>query len=133
MQNLAMQRNKRRDTAPERRVRRRLWALGLRYRVDMPVRVDSGRPIRPDIVFPGPRLAVFLDGCFWHGCPDHYRAPSRNVEYWRPKIEATRRRDHADTERLLACGWKVLRYWEHEDVERVVASISASIRESDDR
>ncbi|UKJ62597.1 very short patch repair endonuclease [Cellulosimicrobium cellulans] len=109
-----MQANKGRDTKPELAVRRRLHAAGLRYRVDMaPV---PGLRRRADIVFSRARLAVFVDGCFWHGCPEH--GPRRfgtNADYWNSKIAENRARDLDTTARFEAAGWQVLRIWSHAD------------------
>jgi len=109
-------------------VRRRLHALGYRYRV-------SVRPIpklrrTADIVFPRRRVAVFIDGCFWHGCPEHYQAPVRNGSFWADKIAANRGRDGETDGRLAEEGWLVLRVWEHDvrrDPDGVVASIIAAL------
>src|SRR4051794_17312207 len=82
-----MRANRRRDTTPELDLRRSLHRLGLRYRVDFPVRDGLPRPVRPDVVFTRARLAVFVDGCFWHGCPEHGRRQGgANRSYWSPKI-----------------------------------------------
>ncbi len=125
----SMQSNRGRDTSPELAVRRRLHALGLRYRV-------SVRPIKnvrrtADIVFPRARIAVFVDGCFWHGCAEHYQAPARNAEFWLAKRIRNQERD-ADTARILeAHGWRPLRIWEHEvraDPDAVAARIAGVVR-----
>jgi DNA mismatch endonuclease (patch repair protein) len=108
----SMRGNRNRDTGPEMAVRRAVHALGLRYRV-------AARPIRgvrrsADLVFRRRRVAVFVDGCFWHGCPDHFVLPRTNVDYWTAKIDGNRARD-AQTDALLAgAGWTVIRVWEHE-------------------
>lgn len=117
----AMQANRRRDTQPEMAVRRLLHARGLRYRVDT-------RPIptvrhTADIVFTRARLAVFIDGCWWHGCPEHHRRPRSNSEYWHSKIERNQERDRRATAQLESAGWRVLRAWEHQDPARVAAQI----------
>lgn len=117
--------NKRRDTKPELAVRRMLHARGLRYRVDLaPLK---GYRRRADVVFTKRRIAVFIDGCFWHGCPLHYRVPGTNAGYWQPKIARNVERDAETTLALVEAGWRVLRYWEHmpaveiaDDVEREV-------------
>ena len=107
-----MRANRRRDTGPELALRRGLHARGLRYRVDVPLPFDRRR--RADIVFPRLRVAVYVDGCFWHGCPDHGPTPRSNTDFWLAKIARNRARD-ADTDvRLEAEGWTVLRYWEHD-------------------
>jgi DNA mismatch endonuclease (patch repair protein) len=118
--------NRRRDTGPERAVRSLLHAAGLRYRVDFPVVVDGVR-IRPDIAFTRVKLAVFIDGCFWHCCPEHGTWPSTNMGYWSPKLDANVRRDARHTELLRRAGWDVLRYWEHESASSVAHGIAAQL------
>ena len=99
-------------TEPEVSLRRELYRSGLRYRVDF---VVLRKPRRvADIAFPRLKVAVFVDGCFWHGCPIHATWPKRNAEFWRQKIEANRLRDADTTARLRDEGWTVLRIWEHE-------------------
>ncbi|WP_332839646.1 very short patch repair endonuclease [Brevibacterium yomogidense] len=119
-----MQANRRRDTAPELKIRRILHARGLRYRVDFAPGEDRRR--KADIVFTRARIVVFVDGCFWHGCPKHFIAPKSNPEYWGPKIGANRRRDAETTERLQVAGWTVLRFWEHEDPDEASKAIIAA-------
>ena len=102
---------KRRDTAPEMLLRRELHRRGRRFRVVTKVPGNNRRTI--DIAFPRQKLAVFVDGCFWHGCPEHGTSPTANSEWWRQKLEANVARDR-DTDRLLReAGWTVLRVWEH--------------------
>lgn len=120
--------NRRRDTAPELAVRRALHAAGLRYRVDFPLAFDRRR--RADVVFTRQKVAVFIDGCFWHGCPDHSTTPKRNTDYWGPKLARNAARDLDTTARLTDEGWTVLRFWEHEDPAAVAASIVAAVRSS---
>lgn len=104
---------RRADTDPELALRRELHALGLRYRVQYPV--PGNRRRRIDVAFTKHRLAVFVDGCFWHGCSVHQNQPSTNAEWWAWKFETIRSRD-SDTNRLLSeNGWRVVRVWEHED------------------
>lgn len=122
-----MQSNRRRDTASEKLVRSALHRRGLRFRVDLPIRVDGARPVRPDIVFPRPRVAVFVDGCFWHGCPEHGTLPATNRDYWLPKIEENRQRDQRNTAALEACGWTVVRVWAHEDPAVVATRVARLI------
>ena len=123
-----MQRQGRRDTKPEMAIRRALWARGLRYRVDRaPI---PGTRRRADIVFGPAKVAVYVDGCFWHSCPEHATLPKNNREWWRAKLAANVRRDR-DTDRQLAeAGWRVVRVWEHEEtavaVERVVRELGES-------
>ena len=121
-----MQTQRSRDTEPELALRRALHGLGYRYRIHR-------RPIpalrrTADIVFGPARVAVFVDGCFWHGCPDHgSRVPHANQWYWPAKIERNRSRD-ADTDRRLAeAGWSVVRVWEHEDLDAAVARVAAAL------
>lgn len=123
-----MRANRRRDTEPELALRSLLHRAGLRFRVDLPIRPGSGRPIRPDIVFPRRRVAVFVDGCFWHGCPIHATQPATNAEYWGDKIVENRARDARTTEALEALGWTVRRFWEHEDPARAAEAVEAMVR-----
>lgn len=122
-----MQLQKTRDTEPELAVRRALHAMGLRYRVDRPPL--QGLPRRADIVFGPAKVAVFVDGCFWHGCPDHgRRQPGANSWYWPAKIQRNKDRD-ADTDRRLAeAGWAVVRAWEHEEPAGVAARVAGLAR-----
>lgn len=116
-----MRRTTGRDNALERALRSALFREGLRFRVHYLISGARRRSI--DVAFIGPRVAVFVDGCFWHGCPEHATWPARNAEFWRQKIEANRRRD-VDTDILLrAAGWKVVRIWEHESLEAGVARV----------
>jgi DNA mismatch endonuclease (patch repair protein) len=125
--------NVRRDTAPELAVRRLLHARGLRYRVDLPLPFDRRR--RADITFTRTKVVVFIDGCFWHGCPQHYVEPKSNADYWPAKIARNRERDEETTARLQADGWTVLRFWEHEEpavvAEAVQAVLAAGLAHSD--
>jgi DNA mismatch endonuclease (patch repair protein) len=98
---------RRADTRPELLLRRYLWARGARYRLEQRV-----QKARPDLFFKSSRVAVFVDGCFWHGCPIHYRPPAGNASYWRGKIERNRARDERNTRDLEAAGYAVLRFWE---------------------
>nr|WP_241799124.1 very short patch repair endonuclease [Acidithiobacillus caldus] len=108
-----MARVRQRGTDVEIELRRALHALGLRYRLQVPL---SRKPRRvADIVFIGARVAVFVDGCFWHGCPLHATWPKENAGFWRAKIEANRARDADTTRRLRELGWEVIRVWSHED------------------
>lgn len=122
-----MQSNTRRDTKPELRLRRLLHASGLRYRVDFPPLPGVRR--RADVVFTRWRIAVFVDGCYWHGCPEH--GPKKfgtNAQFWTDKIRTNRARD-ADTDaRLEAAGWSVLRVWEHDDPAVAARRVEAAVR-----
>lgn len=117
-------------TAPETVIRKLLWAKGRRYRI------SHGLPGKPDIVFPSQRLAVFIDGCFWHGCRWHCRRPSSNVRYWRRKISGNQARDKKTARQLRAAGWRVARVWEHsikkdpiKVIERIIQKLNAVISE----
>lgn len=105
---------RRRDTKPERAIRSLLHAAGKRYRVDVRLDLEGARP-RPDILFTRARVAVFVDGCFWHCCPEHGRQPSVNGGYWGPKLERNIARDRNADAALQDAGWTVVRVWEHED------------------
>lgn len=122
-----MSRIKLSNTGPELVLRRALWSAGMRYRLKARVPL----PGRPDIVFPGARVAVFVDGCFWHGCPIHGHIPKSREEYWEPKIARTLQRDSEANARLTAMGWGVLRFWEHQvrdETAKCVADILALVR-----
>lgn len=119
--------NRRRDTSPERAVRSELHRRGLRFRVDHPVLAD-GRRMRPDIVFTRTRTAVFIDGCFWHGCPDHGTTPKGNAAYWVPKLAENAERDQRTNAALADAGWTVVRIWEHVPPEEAADLIERSIR-----
>jgi DNA mismatch endonuclease, patch repair protein len=107
-----MRANRKKDTNPELAIRRLLFAQGLRYRIHFGIRT-GGTLVKPDIVFPGRRVAVFVDGCFWHSCPEHGTNPKVNTGYWGAKLERNRQRDQLVTEKLRADGWTVIRIWEH--------------------
>lgn len=121
-----MRANKGRDTRPELALRSALHALGLRYRVG--IRPLPGIRRTADVVFTRAKIAVFLDGCFWHGCPDHFRAARANSEFWLAKINGTRARDADTNERLRAAGWTVIRVWEHEDPVEAAERVASIIR-----
>ncbi|MCR6030345.1 DNA mismatch endonuclease Vsr [Nocardioides sp. zg-579] len=104
----------RQDTAPEMALRRELHRRGLRFRVQMKVPGNNRRTI--DIAFTRARLAVYVDGCFWHGCPQHHHQPRSNPEWWRWKIERNQARDRDTNRELMQAGWQVLRVWEHAPV-----------------
>ena len=117
----------RRDTAPETALRRELHERGLRYRVQTKVPGNNRRTI--DIAFTRARLAVYVDGCFWHGCPEHHTRPRANSKWWEWKIERNQARD-ADTDRQLEdAGWSVLRAWEHEDPQAAADRVERRYRE----
>lgn len=118
-----MRGNKRRDTRPELRIRSLLHRAGHRFRKDHPI-VAGGVRVRPDIVFRGRRVAVFVDGCFWHRCAEHGTEPRANAGYWRSKLDRNVERDRRVTTALEADGWTVLRIWEHVTPEDAVKRIS---------
>jgi DNA mismatch endonuclease (patch repair protein) len=122
-----MQGNRRTDTSPERLVRSQLHRQGLRFRKDLVLKVDGVR-IRTDIVFPTERVAVFIDGCFWHECPEHGRPPRANPAYWKAKLARNVERDARNTALLCGAGWTVLRHWEHESPDDVARSIANHVR-----
>lgn len=123
-----MQANRSRDTSPELAVRRRLHADGLRFRVA--VRPEPSLRRTADIVFTKQRVAVFIDGCYWHACPEHRTIARSNASYWADKLARNVARDADTTKKLQASGWSVLRYWEHEDPDTVAASVAAVVRSS---
>jgi len=123
-----MKANRGRDTAPELRLRKALHAGGHRYRVALPIVADGTR-VRPDITFTKRRVAVFVDGCFWHCCPIHGRRPSDPTGYWSAKLDRNVDRDLRVTAALEAAGWRVVRVWEHEGVDAAVAEIEHALRQ----
>jgi len=121
-----MRGNRSKNTTPEMKLRSLLHRRGLRYRVDAPPTPGTRR--RADVVFPRERVAVFVDGCFWHGCPEHYRPSSKNTAFWETKLATNRSRDAQTNETLAAAGWTVIRVWEHEDVSGAADRIEAAVR-----
>lgn len=120
---------RRRDNSSELAVRRLLHAAGRRYRVFYSV---PGRPRRTiDIAFTKSRVAVFIDGCFWHGCPEHGTRPRANAEWWAVKLAANHSRDEDTNQQLLAAGWRVVRAWEHEQPGAVLRRVLAVLRAED--
>jgi DNA mismatch endonuclease (patch repair protein) len=119
--------NRRRDTKPEIALRSVLHRRGLRFRKDLLLRVGDLK-IRPDVVFTGAKVVVFVDGCFWHGCPQHQKVPKRNPDYWVPKLRRNTERDRRADRELLTEGWRVVRVWEHEDPSQAADSIEALVR-----
>ncbi|MBE1499817.1 DNA mismatch endonuclease (patch repair protein) [Amycolatopsis lexingtonensis] len=124
---IRMSKQKSRDTGIEMALRRALHRAGFRYRVHR-------RPVRgvrreADLVFGPARVAVFVDGCFWHGCPEHATWPKNNAEFWRDKIETNRRRDVDTDTRLHEAGWLAVRIWEHETVDVAAARVIKAVRE----
>ena len=120
-----MQGNRGRDTGPELRLRRELHALGVRYRVN--VKLEEDLRTRADLALKGVRLAVFVDGCFWHGCSEHGGAPKTNSEYWSGKITRNIERDRQTDAALRARGWTVVRIWEHQDAEKAAEHLRKTI------
>lgn len=123
----SMQGNRGRDTGPEIAVRRVVHSRGLRYRVD-------ARPLpalnrRADLVFSRAKVAVFIDGCFWHGCPDHHTVAKANATYWAEKVASNRQRDLDTSERLREAGWLVLRFWEHQPSSEVAEAVVRAVQE----
>ena len=116
----------RRDTTPELELRRELWRRGLRYRVDRPL--DGKRRRRADLTFVGAKVVVFVDGCFWHGCPEHGTSPKANAEWWSEKLARNVARDADTDEYLTSLGWTVLRFWEHEDVRAAADQVERVVR-----
>ena len=125
-----MKANRRTDTKPELALRHALHRLGYRYRKDYRLDLDSGRRVRPDIAFTARKVAVFVDGCFWHACPEHGSKPRANEWYWGPKLVRNVERDRINDAALILAGWTVVRLWEHvrldEAISTVVAALAAS-------
>lgn len=126
-----MQRQARRDTKPELVLRRELWRRGLRYRVD--VAPISGLRRRADMVFTRARVAIYVDGCYWHSCPEHATVPKANREWWIAKLAGNVTRDRDTDARLLAAGWEVVRVWEHESIVDAADRVQAVVRPRSDR
>jgi DNA mismatch endonuclease, patch repair protein len=123
-----MQANRRRDTGPELALRRELHRRGLRFRVDQaPV---PGLRCKADIVFRSRRVAVFVDGCFWHACPEHGNLPAANREWWRAKLDVNVARDRRNEQTLTGAGWRVIRVWEHEPIDDAADRICAWVKGS---
>ncbi|MGW7225246.1 DNA mismatch endonuclease Vsr [Streptomyces sp. SID5594] len=122
-----MQAIRSRDTKPERLIRKLVHANGLRYRVAAKPLPDLRRTA--DLVFRPAKVAVFIDGCYWHGCPEHYVSPKTNSGYWSEKVARNVARDRDTDERLTAAGWLVLRFWEHQSSDACALSIISAVRE----
>ncbi|WP_194786805.1 very short patch repair endonuclease [Mycobacteroides abscessus] len=120
-----MSRQRRSDTQPELLVRRILHARGIRYRVNSVM--EPGLRCRADIAWRRLQLAVFIDGCFWHGCPDHATRPKANSDWWAKKLDENTARDRRTDMQLTARGWTVLRFWEHEEPNAVADAICESL------
>ena len=115
-----------RNTTAESALRRALHALGLRYRIQVPVLTKPRRVA--DVTFIRLRVAVFVDGCFWHGCPEHATWPKQNGEFWRAKILANQERDRDTDARLRADGWAVVRVWAHESSDEAASRVARIVR-----
>jgi DNA mismatch endonuclease (patch repair protein) len=124
-----MRGNRGRDTTPETAVRSLVHRRGLRFRTRYTIRLDDGRWTRPDMVFTRSRVAVYVDGCFWHGCPDHGTRPTSNADYWSPKLANNVVRDLDTNAQLSLRGWRVLRAWEHQDPELVAELVAHVVAE----
>lgn len=121
-----MENARQRDTSIELELGRELKSLGLSFESNVvPL---AGTRSRPDLLFPIARVAVFVNGCFWHGCPEHGTWPKHNAAWWRTKIEANRARDVKNDKILIDAGWTVFRYWEHDDPRRAAHEIADCIR-----
>ncbi|MCW2138700.1 T/G mismatch-specific endonuclease [Actinoplanes cyaneus] len=121
-----MQANRRSDTKPEVSLRKALHHLGYRYRKDLLLRLPETR-VRPDIVFTKRKIAVFVDGCFWHVCPQHGRKPTTNEWYWAPKLQRNMERDTRANTALKEAGWTVVRIWEHEPLEEALQAVRSAL------
>ena len=122
--------NRRVDTKPEVAVRSALHRRGYRFRKDFRVELGLGRANpRPDIAFTAAKVAVFIDGCFWHGCPEHGHIPNTRAGFWAEKFDRNKRRDRANDEALHDAGWRVVRLWEHEPLTQAVAAVEVAINE----
>jgi DNA mismatch endonuclease (patch repair protein) len=117
---------RRRDTEPELRLRAALHAMGLRYRVAYAVPGKARRSI--DVAFPRRKVAVFVDGCFWHACPAHGTSPRRNAAWWKSKLDRNVERDRQTDALLIDAGWVVLRFWEHEDMQVSAEQVRVEVR-----
>lgn len=126
-----MRANRSKNTSPELAVRVLLHGRGLRYRVHFRPAPSIRRTA--DIVFTRRKIAVFIDGCFWHACPEHFIAPRSNPGYWEPKIAGNQRRDRETDEALRAEGWTVLRFWEHESPSAVADLIERAVGDAQPR
>jgi DNA mismatch endonuclease (patch repair protein) len=106
-----------------------MYRIGLRYRLDYEVLKKPRRVA--DVAFPGRKIAVFVDGCFWHGCPKHATWPKQNADFWRQKIEANRQRDADTNKRLQLLGWTVLRFWSHDPPAEAARTVARAVAKVD--
>ena len=125
-----MRANRRTDTKPELALRHALHRLGYRYRKDYRLDLASGRRVRPDIVFTARKVAVFVDGCFWHACPEHGSKPRANEWYWSPKLVKNVERDRMNDAALILAGWTVVRLWEHVPLDEAIATVVTALAAS---
>ncbi|BBX48048.1 very short patch repair endonuclease [Mycobacterium cookii] len=123
-----MQSQLRRDTELELRTRKALHRMGYRYRVDY--RPEKSLRCRGDLVFTKRKVIVFVDGCFWHGCPLHATSPKNNADWWREKLDANVKRDARNSVALSDLGWTVVRIWEHETVDEAVAQVRRALEQT---
>lgn len=117
-----MSRIRGKNTKPEILLRKELWALGFRYRI------KNKLPGHPDVVFPRKRVAVFIDGCFWHCCPKHCKMPETNRDFWEKKLHRNVERDKEVTRKLKKDGWKVIRFWEHQIKSDLISCVNRIVR-----
>jgi DNA mismatch endonuclease (patch repair protein) len=122
-----MRANRRTDTKPELALRHALHRLGYRYRKDYRLDLDGGRRVRPDIAFTARKVAVFVDGCFWHACPEHGSKPRANEWYWGPKLVRNVERDRINDAALILAGWTVVRLWEHVPIDEAVSTVLTAL------
>jgi DNA mismatch endonuclease, patch repair protein len=122
-----MIRQKRSDTAPEVAIRRELYRRGIRYRIDYQLPLRGVRR-RADIAFTSLRIAVFVDGCYWHACPVHATWPTASADWWRAKLEGNVRRDRDTDQRLAEAGWISLRIWEHDNPIAAADCVESALR-----
>ena len=122
-----MKANRRTDTKPELALRHALHRLGYRYRKDYRLDLGAGRRVRPDIAFTARKVAVFVDGCFWHACPEHGSKPRANAWYWGPKLIKNVERDRVNDAALILAGWTVVRLWEHVPLDEAVTTVITAL------
>ncbi len=120
---------RRTDTKPEKALRSALHAAGMRFRKDLRLDLGKVKP-RPDIVFTRAKIAVFVDGCYWHSCPEHGTRPKANADYWTPKLARNVARDREQDAALAEDGWTVVRLWEHVPVPEAVRAVEVALRDA---